>query len=120
MRGRVEGSEAIHHHVHVGEILPIELGAVGRVLLAFSAEPGAVYERIRQQGFYMTPEERDPQVASMGCPVFGVNRNLIDAMGVSGPISRYSRKIYTGHLLHLRKAASRLSLLLARQALRTH
>ena len=106
---RVDGPQTIRHHVRVGEILPVNRGAIGRVLLAFSGEAGELYDRIRRSGYHETRGERDPQVASVAFPVFGLNQRLVGCIAVSGPIDRFTRKTCAKHVLALRKAASRLS-----------
>jgi len=106
---RVEGPQTIRHHVRMGELLPLHLGAPGRVLLAFSAEPGELYERIRRLGHHFTAGERDPQVASIACPVFGINHVLVGCIAVSGPITRFTAAARRRHLRALQKAAASLS-----------
>lgn len=115
---RVDGPQSIRHHVRIGEILPVDRGSAGRVLLAFSGEPGSLYERIRKIGHHTAAGERDPQVASVACPVFGVNHALLGAITVSGPIPRFTTAASTRHLQFLRKAASELSYLLGGEAAR--
>ncbi len=38
---RVEGPQPIRHHARMGSALPLDKGSPGRVILAFSGEPGA-------------------------------------------------------------------------------
>lgn len=115
---RVDGPQSIRHHVRIGEILPVQLGAVGRVMLAFAGEPGALYEKIRRSGHHVAAGERDPQVASIACPVFGVNHALLGTASVSGPIPRFTPAACRRHLQHLRRAAGQLSFLLGGDAAR--
>lgn len=115
---RVDGPQAIRHHVRIGEIFPVQLGAAGKVLLAFAGEPGALFEKVRRNGYFTVAGERDPQVTSIACPVFGVNHSLIAAVVVSGPIARFTPAACSRHLVHLRKAASQLSFLLGDDAAR--
>lgn len=105
---RVDGPQAIRHHVRMGEFLPVNRGAIGRVLLAFSDEPGAPYDEIRRAGYHITRGERDPQVASVAVPVFGINHRLIGCVAVTGPLDRFTPKACAKHVQALRKAASRL------------
>lgn len=105
---RVDGPQAIRHHVRMGEILPVNRGAIGRVLLAFSDEPGAPYDEIRRVGHHVTRGERDPQVASVAFPVFGINHRLIGCVALSGPLDRFTPKACAKHVQALRKAASQL------------
>jgi DNA-binding IclR family transcriptional regulator len=83
------------------------------VLLAFSGEQGALYERIRRLGYHFTAGERDPQVASVACPVLGANRSLIGCVVVSGPIARFAPAVRRRHLRALQKATAALSLQLS-------
>lgn len=106
---RVDGPQTIRHHVRVGELLPLNRGAIGRVLLAFSDEPGKLYDTIRATGHHFTAGERDPQVSSIACPVFGINRCLIGCVAITGPILRLTRVMAKKHVPAVRKAAGRLS-----------
>jgi len=106
---RVEGPKSIRHHVRVGAALPLELGSPGRVLLAFSGEPGEPYESVRRAGYMISLGERDAEVSSISAPVYGINWTLVGAICISGPISRLTESV----LLELKEpvlaAASRLS-----------
>jgi DNA-binding IclR family transcriptional regulator len=85
---RVEGPQAIRHHIRIGAAMPLNLGAPGRVILAYSGEAGEPYESIRRRGFHLSIGERDAQVASVAAPVFGPNWQLLGSVCVSGPTAR--------------------------------
>lgn len=106
---RVEGPQAIRHHIRVGESLPLDKGSPGRVILAFSGEPGAVYEKIRRTGYYISIGERNPEVASVSAPVFGMNWRLLGSVGISGPAARLPRTKLVAHAKHVVQAANQLS-----------
>lgn len=110
---RVDGPRTIRHHVRVGIGLPLDLGAPGRVILAFSGEPGEPYESIRQRGFHLSLGEREPEVSSVSAPVFGLQWRLLGSVCISGPTSRLSE----ARLLELSpiiiQAANQLSYALA-------
>ncbi len=106
---RVDGSQSIRHHARMGEAIVLTRGAPGRTLLAFSGEPGAPYDSIRRVGYFITVGERDPEVASVACPVFGINNLLVGTVCVTGPIARFSKAAYERHAKLLKKAASRLT-----------
>ena len=110
---RVEGPQSVRHHVRIGMRLPLDLGAPGRVILAFSGEPGAVYEEIRRRGFHVSVGERDAEVSSVAAPVFGLNWRLLGSMCISGPSSRLSKARLEGHAQRVMDAANRLSYALA-------
>lgn len=96
--------------MRLGESLPLDRGALGRVLLAFSGEPGALYDRIRREGYHTTRGERDPQLAGMAFPVHGLNRRLIGCVRISGPLARFTKPACARPVRALRKAVARLKL----------
>jgi len=106
---RIEGPKSIRHHVRVGTALPLELGGPGRVILAFSGEPGEPYETIRRSGYMISLGERDPEVSSISAPVYGINWTLLGAVCVSGPISRLTEASLMAHKEMVLDAANRLS-----------
>lgn len=110
---RVEGPQSVRHHVRIGMRLPLDLGAPGRVILAFSGEAGKVYEAIRRQGYHVSVGEREPQVSSVAAPVFGLNWRLLGSMCISGPTSRLTFKQLEAHAQTVMDAANRLSYALA-------
>ncbi|WP_028602033.1 IclR family transcriptional regulator [Ottowia thiooxydans] len=87
---RVEGPQALRHHARMGEGLPLDKGSPGRVILAFSGEPGEVYEEIRRRGYHWSISEREQGVATVSAPVFGKNWRLLGSVCISGPESRLS------------------------------
>ena len=110
---RVEGPQAVRHHVRIGERLPLERGAPGRVILAFSGEPGKPYEEIRKRGYHLSIGEREPQVSSVAAPVFGLNWRLLGSMCISGPSARLSKTTLEKYAKHVIRAANALSYALA-------
>lgn len=86
---RVTSSRAISDNVQLGELLPLNKGAGGHVLLAFSGETGMQYEIIRKKLIAITLGERDSETAAIACPVFGVDHKLEGALSLSGPIQRF-------------------------------
>jgi len=85
---RVEGPQALRHHVRMGEKLPLDKGSPGHVILAFSGEPGETYELIRRRGYHWSIGEREQGVATVSAPVFGKNHRLLGSVCVSGPAFR--------------------------------
>lgn len=113
---RVDGPQTIRHHVRVGIGLPLDLGAPGRVILAFSGERGEPYEAIRKRGFHLSMGEREAEVSSVSAPIFGLDWRLLGSICISGPTSRLSK----GRLMELAQtimqAANQLSYSLAGNA----
>lgn len=110
---RVEGPQSVRHHVRIGMRLPLNLGAPGRVILAFSGAHGAVYEEIRRKGYHVSMGEREPQVSSVAAPVFGLNWRLLGSMCISGPTARLDKAKLEKHARTVIDAANQLSYALA-------
>jgi DNA-binding IclR family transcriptional regulator len=110
---RVEGPASVRHHVRVGERLPLDKGAPGRVILAFSGAKGAPYEDIRERGFHISMGEREAEVSSVAAPIFGLNWRLLGSMCISGPSSRLTRPKLEKHAKTVIRAANALSYALA-------
>ncbi|GAA0801156.1 IclR family transcriptional regulator [Cupriavidus gilardii] len=110
---RVEGPQAIRHHVRIGSTLPLDKGAPGRVILAFSGASGRPYEAIRQRGFHLSMGEREPEVSSVAAPVFGLHWRLLGSICISGPTSRLTEARLLKMAKTVVEAANRLSYAMA-------
>lgn len=88
---RVESPQRIRDHVRQGEHLPLERGAGGKVLLAFSGGRGVVYEHIRKDMVFVSQGDRIADLGGISAPVFGVGGKLIGALTVSVPLSRLDK-----------------------------
>ncbi|MEJ5149558.1 IclR family transcriptional regulator [Comamonas sp. MYb396] len=110
---RVEGPQALRHHARMGEGLPLDKGSPGRVILAFSGEPGDLYEAIRQRGFHWSIGEREQGVATISAPVFGKHWRLLGSVCVSGPASRLPQQKLEEMSKTVIAAANQLSYALA-------
>jgi DNA-binding IclR family transcriptional regulator len=99
--------------VRIGERLPLNRGAPGRVILAFSGAAGEPYESIRKRGFHISLGEREPEVASVAAPVFAFNWRLLGSMCISGPSSRLTKAKLEKHAKAVIRAANQLSYALA-------
>ena len=85
---RIESKHPIRYHVREGDVLPLHLGSGGRVLAAFSGEPGEPYESIRRSYHYVSLGDRDPDTAGLSAPVFGPSATLVGAITLAGPRTR--------------------------------
>lgn len=85
---RIHSRHSIRAEVQPGDVQPLERGAGGRVLLAFSGAPGAPYDEVRHRLVYLSTGERDPETAGISAPVFGAQQRLVGALGIVGPVSR--------------------------------
>jgi DNA-binding IclR family transcriptional regulator len=71
-----------------GAALPLDRGAGGHVLRAFTDGSGEHAAEIRAQRFYFSDGERDPEAAAVAVPVFGVNGTFVGALSAVGPRHR--------------------------------
>lgn len=110
---RVEGPQSVRHNVRIGERLPLDRGAPGRVILAFSGAAGEPYESIRKRGYQISMGEREAEVSSVAAPVFGLNWRLLGSMCISGPTSRLTKARLEKHARAVIAAANQLSYALA-------
>jgi DNA-binding IclR family transcriptional regulator len=106
---RVDGPQPIRYHARLGEVLPLERGAPGRVLLAYSGEPGEPYESIRRAGYHTTFGERDPAVGSIAGPVFSMNHTLSGVVAITAPIARFTPAVAAKCVRFLMKATAQLT-----------
>ncbi|MBI4195764.1 MAG: IclR family transcriptional regulator [Betaproteobacteria bacterium] len=89
---RVESPQRIRDHVRQGEHLPLERGAGGKVLLAFSGAKGAEFDRIRKRMIYVSLGDRIADLGGISAPVFGLGGRLAGALTVSVPLSRFDQR----------------------------
>ncbi len=106
---RVDGVRSVRDSVHEGDRLPLNVGAAGHVIRAFGGANGPVYEKVRRELYAVSLGERDPEIAAVACPVFGMEQRLAGALTVSGPRYRIEALGVRPFLLVLLKHASELS-----------
>ena len=109
---RIEHPKEIRPSVRAGSAFPLKTGAPGRVILAFSGQPGDPYEEIRQRGYYIAVRERAADAASIAAPVFGPQWRLLGAISISGPADRLSQPRLESLAAPVVQAARRASLAL--------
>ncbi|KAA9159369.1 IclR family transcriptional regulator [Amycolatopsis acidicola] len=116
-RVSVLGAESTHSIIYrgyIGQILPLQAGAAGKVFMAYDeaaveaaleeglvaytehsvTDPQVLHKRlaeIRDQGWAFTEEEREPGLNSVGAPIFGAGRTIVAALAVGGPSFRLTR-----------------------------
>jgi DNA-binding IclR family transcriptional regulator len=102
----------MRHHMEEGAELTLKVGASGRILTAFSGEEGEFYEEIRRKGFHISAGERDPETSAIAVPVFGLNRELVGALGIVGSRFRFDGEASDRMLEILLSEADQLSRIL--------
>jgi DNA-binding IclR family transcriptional regulator len=85
---RVEPARSVRFSVPEGEQFPIERGASGNVLMAFTRPYHKGFEPTRERLWAVSYGERDLESASAAVPVLGVGQELLGALALSGPRDR--------------------------------
>ncbi len=98
---RVDSPQPIRNHVEVGDLVPLDRGAGGRVILAFSGARGAIYDRIRDEGGVALVGDRSPDLAGIAAPVFRPQGEVAGAVTLTMPSSRFKK----GYLPVVKEAA---------------
>jgi DNA-binding IclR family transcriptional regulator len=104
---RVDSKHAVRDHVREGDVLPLERGSGGRILLAFGGARGQPYETIRKEYCYASVGERDAETAGVSAPFFGNGQVLLGALTLAGPRSRIDETFIANARAQLLRASSR-------------
>lgn len=86
---RAEPARAVRVSIRIGEEFPIDKGASGKVLLAFTDNQDPRWDEVRERLWAVSHGERDPETASVSVPVFGATGELVGALALSGPKARF-------------------------------
>jgi DNA-binding IclR family transcriptional regulator len=98
---RQNGPQSIRHHLDEGAQLPIDQGAAGHLIRAYTDGGGDHAHDIIETGHAVSLGERDLDTASIAVPVFGADKKFLGAVVVSGLRSRFDETART----HAIKAA---------------
>ena len=75
----------------MGDLLPLNRGAAGKVMLAFGPEQHEErWADLRESCFACTRGEIEADTAAVAAPVFGVAGELQGALAITGPAFRFS------------------------------
>lgn len=102
---RVDSPHLLRDHVRAGDVLPLERGAGGRVLMAFSGAAGPPHEQVRRDGFVQLAGDRVPGLVGISAPVWNAAGELVGALTLTAPEAR----LQPGFADELRASAARLS-----------
>ncbi len=106
---RIDSGHSTLDRVRTGDVLPLDRGAAGRILLAFDGEPGAPFDALRAAMVAVSYGERDPSCAGLAAPVFGADQRVAGALSVSGPRERFTDGAVTRMTGLVLEAAAALS-----------
>lgn len=91
---RESSRQSIQHSIIEGEHLPLQRGAAGKILMAFTFknnDPDGLSD-IRARGYYYSSGERDRFTAAVAAPVFDHTGQCAGALAVSGLRDRFTEK----------------------------
>jgi DNA-binding IclR family transcriptional regulator len=103
---RIDSPRIVRDHARVGDLMPLDRGAAGRLMMAYAGAQGALYDRIRRERHAVLSGDRVADVAGIAAPVFDVTGQLAGALTLTMPAHRLD----TAQVPHVVAAASRLSL----------
>ena len=85
----VDSPQSLREHVVPGEELPLDRGAGGLVLRAFSEQGRGASEKIRRQGYAISIGGRIPELSGIASPVFDARGELVGALTLTMPTQRW-------------------------------
>lgn len=102
---RVDSPQLLRDHVRAGDLLPLDRGAGGRVLMAFAGAKGKLYEQVRRDGYVTITGDRVPGLAGISAPVWRNRSELVGALTLTVPEQRFDPSF----IEELRASATRLT-----------
>jgi DNA-binding IclR family transcriptional regulator len=88
---RVDSKQALRDHIQVGDLLPIDKGAGGKVLRAFEGAPGKANIQIREAMVLAVSGDRVKEISGISSPVFSAE-GLIGVITLTMPTYRFDAK----------------------------
>lgn len=112
---RVDSPHPVRDHARVGDFLPLDKGAGGRVLVAFDPELGDWqkksrnhYARVRSDGYEALVGDRHSEIAGISAPVFRQSGELAAALTLTMPAHRYDERYVKNVLQAARELGAQL------------
>ena len=85
---RSNARRALRHHLEEGARLPLDRGAAGRLLTAYTEPDDKAGQSVREARHTVSLGERDPDVGALAVPVIMQDGKCAGALTVSGPVVR--------------------------------
>jgi len=85
---RLDSPRPVRDHIRIGDLLPLDQGAAGRVMLAYDGAEGDMYAQIRQQQVAVLSGDRVAEVAGVAAPVFNAAGELAGTITLTMPAER--------------------------------
>lgn len=84
---RLDSMHSTLDRVRVGDLLPLNAGAPGKVLRGLNAPPELRYGNV---SLHVSYGERDPACGAVAGPVYGPSNVVLGALSLSGPLERFT------------------------------
>ena len=106
---RVDSPQPLRDHFKPGDTVPMDRGAGSRIMRAFSKPYSPGYAAVRNQLFASTSGETAKDMSGAASPVFDQAGELVGAVTLSGPTTRFGKKALRQFELKLLDAARKLT-----------
>jgi DNA-binding IclR family transcriptional regulator len=103
---RVDSPQLLRDHIRVGDVLPLDKGAGGRVLMAFAGAKGKLYDKVRTEGVLEIAGDRVRDLTGISSPVFGAGHAIVGALTLTLPTNRMRKEFRAA----VQSAARRLTI----------
>lgn len=110
---RHNSRQAIRHHLDEGTHLPLDQGAPGHLILAYTDGSDPKAAEIVARGYAVSLGERDPDIAAIAVPVHGRNGAFVGALVISGLRTRFDEPARTQAIALAKQAAAELGTAIA-------
>lgn len=89
---REDSHQPLREHVAEGDAVAVDKGAAGHVLTDYQEIRGdqPASDELLAALPIVSLRERGPGIAGMSVPIFGVEGNLLGALSLSGPVTRFT------------------------------
>ncbi|TDL38152.1 IclR family transcriptional regulator [Kocuria rosea] len=105
---RHHSKHPLRHHIEEGVRLPLDRGAGGHVLVAYTGGDAEVHRQVRADGYRASFGERDPETAAVSVPVFGAGGVFLGALTLVGTRTRITDEVVPGLIDLLQGEAAQL------------
>jgi DNA-binding IclR family transcriptional regulator len=106
---RVESPHVVRAYLRAGDVKPIDRGAAGRIILAFTKPFDASGAGERSTMAATSFAEITPEVTSVAVPVFGPGDTVAGSLSFSGPAGRFGPDVLATMRTLLLTEAARLT-----------
>jgi DNA-binding IclR family transcriptional regulator len=90
---RENSPRVVRHYLHEGEHLPLNEGAAGQIIRSYSKHVrNPQLAIIRRRGWAVALGDSHPELAAIAAPVFNREKELLGALTVSGPLTRFTEE----------------------------